>query len=247
VPKVVRLELVPDAHALLLEARRRIEAETGEHLDDSALIAALCERALRSATSDRPPYQIGLTVCEQCDRATQDAAGRVIDVPPSVVERARCDAEHLGRVDVDTPARLKTDIPESVRRLVHRRDHQRCTVPGCQAATYLEIHHIVPRDHGGNHEPSNLTLLCEAHHRRRHEGTLSITGQAPDQLHFAHADGTPYGADFFAEAQRALRGLGFPAAIAKAAVERARPHVKTDVALGDVIRACLRECPRPKA
>jgi hypothetical protein len=45
--------------------------------------------------------------------------------------------------------------------------------------------------------------------------------------------------------RRALRGLGFPAAIAKAAVDRARPHVKTDVALGDVIRACLRECPRP--
>jgi hypothetical protein len=84
VPKVVRLELVPDAHALLLEARRVIQAETGEHLDDSALIAALCERALRSATGDRPPYQIGLTVCEQCDRG-----GDVPGDPPHRAARSR--------------------------------------------------------------------------------------------------------------------------------------------------------------
>jgi Holliday junction resolvasome RuvABC DNA-binding subunit len=56
-----------------------------------------------------------------------------------------------------------------------------------------------------------------------------------------------YGADFFAEAERALRGLGFTAADATAAVGRARAHVGTEVQLADVIRACLRECPRPVA
>jgi hypothetical protein len=140
---------------------------------------------------------------------------------------------------------LTTDIPESVRRLVHRRDHNRCTVPGCRASAFLEIHHIVQREHGGDHAPANLTLLCGAHHRLRHDNKLSITGHAPDRLHFAHADGRSYGSDFFTEAERALRSLGFPAAIAKAAVDRARPHVGVDVPLPDVIRACLRECRPP--
>jgi hypothetical protein len=243
VPVVVRLELMPDVYASFLEARRTLQAETGEKLDDNALIAALCEG--RAGSNERAPYQIALTICDHCDRATQDAAGRVIAVAPSVVERARCDADHVGHLDAEKPARLTTDIPESVRRLVHRRDHNRCTVPGCRASAFLEIHHIVSREEGGDHSPANLTLLCGAHHRLRHDNKLAVTGLAPDRLRFTHADGHAYGSDFFTEAERALRTLGFPAATAKAAVDRARPHVGADVRHPDVIRACLRECPRP--
>jgi hypothetical protein len=72
-------------------------------------------------------------------------------------------------------------------RFVHRRDHNRCTVPGCRSACFLEIHHIVPRDAGGDHEPENLTLLCDGHDRLHHEGKLAITGKAPHQLIFAKA------------------------------------------------------------
>src|SRR5206468_2756472 len=135
-----------EAYAMFLEARRAIEDETGDKLDDSAIVAAICERASRSAASARAPYQIALTVCARCDRATQDAAGQVLDVPAAVLERARCDAEHIGALDAESPERLTTDIPLSVRRLVHRRDHGRCTVPGCRHARFLDIHHIVPRE-----------------------------------------------------------------------------------------------------
>ena len=223
------------------------------------------------------------------------AAGQVIDVAPSVVERAQCDAEHVGSLDAETPARITTDIPPSVRRLVHRRDHGRCAVPGCRHARFLDIHHIVPRAAGGGHEPGNLMLLCDAHHRAVHEGRLRITGTAPDALRFEHSDGRVYGCDVetarasvavgagaaagasaaaesapWIEAEKALRQLRFPAAVAAAAVARAKSRATSPgghheglgasprghrASLGEpswrpldpaeAIRAALRECPRP--
>jgi hypothetical protein len=76
------------------------------------------------------------------------------------------------------------EIPPRVRRLVMRRDHGRCSVPGCRAAKYLHIHHVVPREAGGGHDPSNLTTLCSADHRAAHRGALVIRGRAPDELVF---------------------------------------------------------------
>ena len=38
----------------------------------------------------------------------------------------------------------------------------------------------MPREAGGDHALSNLTLLCDGHHRARHDGFLSITGAAPE-------------------------------------------------------------------
>jgi 5-methylcytosine-specific restriction endonuclease McrA len=246
------VELAPDVYAGVLEVRRRIEEELGGSLDDNAFVSALCERALRGGEGSeevpsRPAYQVALTVCERCDRATQDASGQVVDVAPTVVARARCDAEYIGRLDAATPVRLTSEIPPATRRLVWRRDHGRCAVPGCRAVKHLEIHHIVPREAGGDHSLSNLILLCDAHHRGHHDGLLAIHGTAPDGLRFEHRDGRRYGTDFFAQAKSALRNSGYSAADADVAVERARAHVGAGVSLEDVVRACFRECPRRSA
>jgi hypothetical protein len=90
------------------------------------------------------------------------------------------------------PAATQT-IPPRIRRLVWRRDHRRCTVPGCRAAQFLEIHHLVPLAEGGDHDPTRLLLLCSAHHTRVHGGRLRIEGRAPDRLVFTHANGAPFG------------------------------------------------------
>jgi hypothetical protein len=128
-------------------------------------------------------------VCEHCNRATQDGGGMTVDVPASAVERARCDAQHLGRVDGVSPIRAKQDIPPAVRRQVCRRDHDRCTVPGCRSGRYLEVHHIIAREDGGTHTPQNLTLLCGAHHQLLHEKrVLTISGEAPSRLTFEIAE-----------------------------------------------------------
>ena len=65
------------------------------------------------------------------------------------------------------------------------RDGWRCTVPGCTARRNLHSHHIRFRSAGGPDEPWNRTTLCAHHHHRGvHDGTLRITGRAPDALIF---------------------------------------------------------------
>jgi hypothetical protein len=236
-PRRWSVELDADAYAAVLEARRVIEEEYGGAMDDDAFVAALCERALRGAAQgSKPPYQIAVTICERCERATEDAGGRVVEIGPDVVERACCDGEHVPRTESDVPARI--------RREVLRRDHHRCSVPGCRASKWLEVHHIVPREAGGTHDPENLVVLCGAHHRAHHRGRLRITGVAPTRLRFERDDGSRYGDDFFAQAKSALRALGWKAAVADAAVERVSAHVSTGEPLEGVIAAALRECPR---
>jgi hypothetical protein len=233
-----------DVYAAILEARRLIEEEHGGSLDDNAFVAALCERTLRTTvpSDSKPTYQIALTICERCDRATQDAGGRIIDVAPTVVDRACCDAEHVGHIDAATPEPVTTAIPLAIRRLVMRRDHHRCRVPGCGASKWLEVHHIIPREAGGTHDPANLIVLCGAHHRAHHDGHLKISGTA-EGLRVERRDGSRYGDDFFAQAKSGLRNLGWKPAIADAAVERVRADVGTAETVQDVIAAALRACP----
>ncbi|HMG53912.1 MAG TPA: hypothetical protein VK601_10525, partial [Kofleriaceae bacterium] len=46
-----------------------------------------------------------------------------VPVDATVVERALCDAQHIGSIDGATPERAHQDIPPSVARLVWHRDH----------------------------------------------------------------------------------------------------------------------------
>jgi 5-methylcytosine-specific restriction endonuclease McrA len=52
-----------------------------------------------------------------------------------------------------------------LRRAVLTRDQRRCRVPGCTHATFVDVHHIVPRSEGGPNQPTNLVTLCGGHHR----------------------------------------------------------------------------------
>jgi hypothetical protein len=145
-------------------------------------------RATQPHSSPPAPYQIAFTLCVHCKRATQDAAGRSFDVSPAAVEQALCNAQFLGRVDVDVPARATRNIPPATMRAVWRRDGGRCVVPGCRSTRHIEVHHIVFREHGGDHSMGNLACLCWAHHTALHEGRLIISGRAPDQLVFERID-----------------------------------------------------------
>jgi hypothetical protein len=142
----------------------------------------------------RAPYQVAVTVCAECGRGTRDGSGRALPLEEHQVETALCDAQEIAIAEthVGRPRRATQSIPPRIRRLVWRRDGGRCQVPGCRAAKYLDVHHIVARSDGGTHEPSNLILQCHSHHVRLHDGTLRIEGAAPD-LRFRQADGRAYG------------------------------------------------------
>jgi hypothetical protein len=177
-PCILRLALTPDVYALFLAVRRKLKEDTGESLDDNDVMASLCEAVLSPGESERAPYQLAFSTCPTCMRTTQDAAGQVIDVPPGTLELAGCDHDHLG--DLDDHERLASKIPPSTRRTVIRRDHARCRVPGCRHARFLQLHHIRYREHGGSHLAENLILLCGAHHRAVHRGTIQIDGTSGD-------------------------------------------------------------------
>jgi hypothetical protein len=236
------------------EAFTKIRRDACESLDDDAALLMMARAVLRGSRDEgRASYQIALAVCEHCQRGRQEGAGESTPVAPDVVEMAGCDAQHLGQVAAvggrrqhvgANKARAAQDVPPAVRRLVLRRDHGRCVVPGCKHATWLDVHHIEARAEGGKHEPDNLITLCGAHHRAIHRGRLIVEGGAGVGLTFRHADGNRYGeplspaaTEANAKAFRALRGLGF----AEGEVRRALAQT-TRVDGGESVEGLVRSC-----
>jgi hypothetical protein len=245
---VVRFEVSGETLALLRDARIAIADATGEQLDHDALLATLCRSVLdggNGAEPTRARNQIALTICEKCERGWQDGGGSAIEVEPKVIERARCDAQHVGRVDAEVPARAVQDVSPSVRRQVWRRDHGKCVVPGCRSARFLDVHHIVWRAEGGDHSADNLCLLCFAHHQLVHEARLVIRGRVSTGLTFTDAGGRAYGTapppeDASHEAISAIRNLDFSAAQARAAVAAVASHVGVGASVEAITFAALR-------
>ncbi|HEX5099046.1 MAG TPA: HNH endonuclease [Polyangiaceae bacterium] len=247
---VLQLELSGEVFATYREAMAKIRRDAGEALDDDAAFLLLCREALEGPKdAGRASYQIAVTVCESCRRATQQGRGELVEVGPEVVEMAECDGQRIGDADARAhvcaaPVRATQSIPPAIRRAVSRRDGGKCRVPGCRHAVFTDAHHIELRSEDGKHELENLITLCAAHHRAVHAGTLLITGSASSPS-FAHADGTPYGgavgsavADARAKAFQALTAMGFREGEAKRALARIPTSVSP---LEQVIRQALRE------
>jgi hypothetical protein len=179
---VVRFELSAETFAVLRQARQVLDEEHGSHLCDDELMAAMSGAVLDgSSTAEstgRAKFQIAVTLCEQCGQGWQDGAGAKLPIDSASVDRALCDAQHIGSLDGDAPERAHQDIPPSVARLVWRRDGGRCRVPGCRSARNLEIHHLVHRADGGSHDAMNLVLACGSCHMAHHRGALTIAGTA---------------------------------------------------------------------
>ena len=210
----------------------------GVEIDPTATSDEAEVRAVAAPPIGRAKFLIAITICGRCKQGWQHGAGAAIPVGPEAVDRALCDAQHLGSVDADVPARAYQDVSPAVARLVWRRDGGRCQTPGCRSARGLEIHHVVPRARGGGHEAGNLRLHCSACHHAQHAGTLAvITAGVPAP---AIDD-----AIVRTQARDALVGLGWKPGIARDAVSAAIAELGTAATLAAVIREALRRCPRP--
>jgi hypothetical protein len=180
--RVVRFELSPETFAGLRQARQVLDEEHGCHLSDDELVAALTGALLDGNAATEPTgrarFQIAMTLCERCRQGWQDGAGAKVAIDGASVERALCDAQHIGSIDGEAPERAHQDIPPSVARLVWRRDGGRCRVPGCRSSRNLEIHHLIHRADGGSHDAINLLLTCGSCHMAHHRGALTISGTA---------------------------------------------------------------------
>jgi len=78
--------------------------------------------------------------------------------------------------------RARKTIPPAVRKRVLERDGHCCQAPGCAQELFTVIHHLDPVALGGTDDEHRLITLCRACHDLVHEGTLSVKGQAPDNL-----------------------------------------------------------------
>ncbi len=99
---------------------------------------------------------------------------RIIDI--AVTEKLeRVEARRFGKTRAPRKTLAETDttpssrrIPAAVRRAVHARDGGRCAYRDthgrrCAKRHDLEFHHKKPFGRGGDHSPSNLTLMCRPH------------------------------------------------------------------------------------
>lgn len=255
---ILRFDVSAETFALFREALAELRRRSDATLDDDAALLELARHLLGEARDPgRSSYQVMLSVCPACAAGRQAGNGQLVPVGPEVVEMAHCDAQRIpaepgaGHAHVDE--RAKQDIPPALRRSVLRRDEQRCRVPGCRNAVFLDIHHIQLRSEGGRHEATNLITVCSAHHRALHRAELQISGTAAT-LRFRHADGRTYG-DLPAPTETVqtkvaagLRGLGFREAEVRAVMADLRE--REDLAGAEPqrwIREALQRLHRPRA
>jgi hypothetical protein len=255
-----------------------LDDEHGTNRSDDAFVAALCHAVLDGAPQSEPAgrakFQIAVTVCQRCRQGWQHGGGARIPIDTPAVDRAMCDAQHIGSIDGAAPERAHQDIPPSVARLVWHRDGGRCRVDGCGSARGLELHHVVHRADGGSHDASNIVLCCFSCHQAHHAGRLTISGTA-DRLVVRRPDGyassgrkAPHvrpsimpppiapppiapasrldAAILHTQAKAALTGLGWKPAIAHAAVTAAAAAQGPDTTLERLIFESLRRCPKPR-
>ncbi|MBA3504007.1 MAG: HNH endonuclease [Myxococcota bacterium] len=181
------LEVSVETEAMWRRTRNELDEASSERLSDDMFAQTLCRRATEEATTDAVPsrpVQTAVTTCRACKQSFVETGGESLPIDDATASRLTCDAEHIGDLESDEITRVKPTIPAAIRRKVFHRDHFACVVPGCRSKRHLDLHHVVPRQHGGDHSMSNVAVLCFGCHRRHHAGSLKITGRAPD-LHFA--------------------------------------------------------------
>jgi hypothetical protein len=168
-PVRFQMDLTPEQEARRAALVERLHKLGGAPTDRGELmleaLAALVdskEKAPRGALASRPPVQIH--VHDHGDRMTIQTSAGPRDLGRADAERMRCDAAICR-----SGGRNTTTIPPRVRREVLARDQHRCQAPGCQRTRFLEVHHKVPRQRGGDNQPENLVTLCGSCHRLWHE------------------------------------------------------------------------------
>lgn len=77
-----------------------------------------------------------------------------------------------------------TNNPITARKIALKLYSPRCMICGWDIA--VDVHHIIPRRHGGTNDPENLIILCPNHHRM-----ADLAMIATDELQTALENGIP--------------------------------------------------------
>jgi hypothetical protein len=128
------------------------------------------------------PIEVAVTVDARVAASSNGETGvSVIAGPrvgPQILEEILCDGV-VEVVGIGEEGQLfdlgsSKTIPERIRRFVLARDGG-CTIEGHHSRYRLQVHHINPRSHGGDHDPKFLTTLCwYCHHIAIHREGLEL-------------------------------------------------------------------------
>ncbi len=128
------------------------------------------------AAGSRGPLVTVFVDAELAAATSSEAGGELQYGPkvgPAVLQRIICSGavQLVGVVDGRPVAVTDATraVPPATRRYVAWRDGG-CTIDGCRSRYRLEAHHVRPRAHEGDHDPSNLTTLCWYHHHVKIHG-----------------------------------------------------------------------------
>jgi hypothetical protein len=182
------LEVRESTYAVFIEARSRYTDERGDRLSDDEVVLAMCRERPEDegeVTKAAASYQLSISTCRSCEKSSLLAAGREVAVPSSLLATVRCDARFIGDLEADTPPRALSSVTPRMKEQVLARDRNMCTVPGCRAKRFLDVHHIKFESLGGQHVAWNLTTLCFGHHNQLHDGKLEVVGRAPRELEWS--------------------------------------------------------------
>jgi hypothetical protein len=109
-PRVLRFEVTAETYALFREAVSQLRQRSDARLDDDALLMTMARAALHGPSDEgRSSYQVSLSVCSECARATQLAAGELVPVASEIAAMAECDAQHIAA----EPAASEVQINEA--------------------------------------------------------------------------------------------------------------------------------------
>ncbi|MBI4730340.1 MAG: hypothetical protein HY775_12725 [Acidobacteria bacterium] len=98
----LRFEVRAETMALFRDLEAAVRADLGGRVDDDTLLFEVARRALGGPGDEgRSSYQIALSRCEECGRASIEAGGRSHPVDEVVAEMAACDSQELGAVGGD--------------------------------------------------------------------------------------------------------------------------------------------------
>src|SRR5690242_14334338 len=100
-------------YVLFRQTQAALAKERGKHLSDTELIGTFCGAVLEGGetkASGRAKYQIAVSLCPSCKQGRQEAAGVSAPMTAAAVERALCDAQHIGSLDDNQPHRAAQDI-----------------------------------------------------------------------------------------------------------------------------------------
>jgi DprA/Smf-like nucleotide binding protein involved in DNA uptake len=195
----VTFELSAEGWALIeraLHGARRASGEGATHacpLGDGEALQAIARDALAQQTqspdASDPRRAVVLYECQRCGETELDTGKGGLQLEHASAAALGCGATEYDLRDEGRAMVRGGPLPAAVRRAVLLRDRACCRVPSCNRRRYVDVHHLTAQAHGGEHSRRNCLVLCTTHHRLLHEGKLSISGDADQELQFQDALG----------------------------------------------------------